>query len=71
MMRRYHSSVGETRDQCKEEDEEDLLYTAVLNEVIDTAMLSFTDTDHGVSTEKLKYAPITNLGCEKVNVLLH
>jgi len=59
------------RDQmCKEDNEEELLYIAVLDEVIITVerqlsdMSFFTDEDHEVATEKMKHAPITNLGCE-------
>ena len=51
-------------------NEEDLLYNEVLGEVIETVqrqlseMSFFTDENPGMSSEKLKYAPITNLGCE-------
>lgn len=55
---------------CKEDNEEELLYSAVLDEVIETVerqlaeMPFFTDEDHEVPMEKMKYAPITNLGSE-------
>ena len=61
--------LKETRNRCcKQDNEKDLLYSAVLDEVLDTlerqlSQMSFFTTED-MASEKLKYAPLTNSGCE-------
>ena len=62
------TELKKKRDECNTNDEEDLLYKSVLAEVVDTVerqlaeMQFFTDPQY--ENEKIKYAPLTNSGCE-------